>query len=70
MNNEKKEYNKRRQKFFDDYDKSKTKKSDKDFYIDKINDNNISEELRIGANGYCDVLNINEIWGKELKKRK
>lgn len=32
--------------------------------------NNISEELRIGANGYCDVLNINEIWGKELKKRK
>jgi uncharacterized LabA/DUF88 family protein len=32
--------------------------------------NNISEELRTSANGYCDVITINEIWGKELKRRK
>lgn len=31
--------------------------------------NNISEELRTSADGYCDVISINEIWGKELKRR-
>jgi len=32
--------------------------------------NNISQELRTGANGYFDVLLIKEdIWGKELKHR-
>ena len=35
--------------------------------------NNISEELRTSADGYCDVLTINEeednIWGRELKRR-
>jgi len=32
-------------------------------------ENNISQELRTGADGYTDVLEINEIWGKELKHR-
>lgn len=32
--------------------------------------NNISEELRTGANGYCDVISIADIWGKNLEKRK
>lgn len=32
--------------------------------------NNVSKELLTGADGYCDVLNIQEdIWGKELKYR-
>ncbi|MFH0891940.1 MAG: NYN domain-containing protein [Candidatus Falkowbacteria bacterium] len=31
--------------------------------------NNISEELRTSADGYCDVIAINDIWGKELKRR-
>jgi|SRR3989344_1828283 len=31
--------------------------------------NNISQELRTGADGYTDVLNINDIWGRELKHR-
>lgn len=31
--------------------------------------NNISQELRTGANGYSDILNIENIWGKELKHR-
>lgn len=35
--------------------------------------NNVSEELRTSADGYCDVLTINEttdnIWGRELKRR-
>ncbi|MDE2020396.1 MAG: NYN domain-containing protein [Patescibacteria group bacterium] len=31
--------------------------------------NNISEELRTGADGYTDILGIEEIWGKELKHR-
>jgi uncharacterized LabA/DUF88 family protein len=32
--------------------------------------NNISEELRTGADGYFDVLKINcDIWGRELKYR-
>jgi len=32
--------------------------------------NNISEELRTGSDGYCDVISIPEIWGKEIKRRK
>ncbi len=33
--------------------------------------NNISEELRTGGDGYCDVLDIKEdIWGRELKHKK
>ena len=31
--------------------------------------NNISEELRTGGDGYLDVLKIEEIWGKKLKYR-
>ena len=32
--------------------------------------NNISQELRTGGDGYCDVLNIeSDIWGRELKHR-
>ena len=31
--------------------------------------NNISEELRTGGNGYFDLKDINEIWGKDLKYR-
>jgi uncharacterized LabA/DUF88 family protein len=31
--------------------------------------NNISEELRTSADGYCDVITIDKIWGKELKRR-
>lgn len=32
--------------------------------------NNISEELRTGGDGYSDVLEIDNIWGRELKYRK
>lgn len=31
--------------------------------------NNISQELRTGSDGYTDVLDIDCIWGKELKHR-
>jgi uncharacterized LabA/DUF88 family protein len=31
--------------------------------------NNISEELRTSADGYCDVITINDIWGKDIKRR-
>lgn len=32
--------------------------------------NNISEELRTGGDGYCDILRVKEdIWGKELRYR-
>ncbi|MBI1755078.1 NYN domain-containing protein [Candidatus Azambacteria bacterium] len=31
--------------------------------------NNVSQELRTGADGYADILNIESIWGKELKHR-
>ncbi|OQP64759.1 hypothetical protein A3860_18545 [Niastella vici] len=32
--------------------------------------NNISQELRTGSNGYCDILNIKEdVWGRDLKHR-
>jgi uncharacterized LabA/DUF88 family protein len=32
-------------------------------------ENNVSQELRTGADGYTDVLKIEDIWGKELKHR-
>ncbi len=32
-------------------------------------ENNISQELRTGADGYIDVLEIEDIWGEELKHR-
>ncbi|NCD00958.1 NYN domain-containing protein [bacterium] len=32
--------------------------------------NNISEELRTAGHGYCDVLDISDIWGNNLKNRK
>jgi uncharacterized LabA/DUF88 family protein len=33
-------------------------------------ENNISQELRTGANGYTDILKIGaDIWGRELKRR-
>jgi|SRR3989338_1653904 len=31
--------------------------------------NNISQELRTGGDGYIDILNINKIWGRELKHK-
>jgi len=31
--------------------------------------NNISQELRTGADGYTDILDVENIWGKELKHR-
>lgn len=31
--------------------------------------NNVSQELRTGADGYTDVLSIEGIWGKELQHR-
>ncbi len=32
--------------------------------------NNISEELRTSGHGYCDVLDIEDIWGSDLRSRK
>lgn len=32
-------------------------------------ENNISQELRTGADGYFDILDTDVIWGKELKHR-
>ena len=31
--------------------------------------NNISQELRTGADGYTDILNITDIWGRDLKHK-
>lgn len=31
--------------------------------------NNVSEELRTAGHGYCDVLDIDDIWGNDLKNR-
>ena len=31
--------------------------------------NNISEELRTGGDGYSDILKIEDIWGRELRHR-
>ncbi|MDP3953556.1 MAG: NYN domain-containing protein [bacterium] len=45
-------------------------RNDKKVYIFSSR-NNISEELRTGANGYIDVLGIGEdIWGKNIEYRK
>ena len=40
----------------------------KKVYIFSSKDN-ISHELKTGGNGYFDLKDINEIWGKELKHR-
>jgi len=48
------------------------RKIDKKIYIFSSK-NNVSEELRTGADGYCDVLMIDEktnnIWGRNLQRR-
>ncbi len=44
------------------------KKSNKKVYIFSSK-NNISEELRTGGDGYSDVLDIEDIWGRKLKRR-
>lgn len=31
--------------------------------------NNVSQELRTGADGYIDIVSIDEVWGKKLKHR-
>lgn len=31
--------------------------------------NNVSQELRTSADGYTDILDITDVWGKELKHR-
>jgi len=41
----------------------------KKVYIYSSKDN-ISHELRTGSDGYCDLKDINEFWGKDLKHRK
>lgn len=32
-------------------------------------ENNVSQELRTGAHGYYDILDVDSVWGKELKHR-
>lgn len=44
------------------------KNKDKKIYI-LSSRNNISEELRTAGHGYCDVLDIEDIWGNNLKNR-
>lgn len=44
------------------------KNSGKKVYIFSSKDN-ISHELKTGGNGYFDLKNINELWGKDLKYR-
>lgn len=44
------------------------KNGGKKVYIYSTKDN-ISHELRTGGDGYVDIKNIEEIWGKELKHR-
>ncbi len=44
------------------------KKGGKKVYIFS-SQNNISEELRTGGDGYRDVLSIKNIWGRELRHR-
>ncbi len=48
------------------------KRSNKKIYVFSSK-NNVSEELRTGADGYCDVLTIDEttdnIWGRDLQRR-
>lgn len=45
------------------------KNHDKKVYIFSSRDN-ISRELRTGGDGYFDLREINELWGKSLKHRK
>ncbi|AKM83986.1 MAG: RtsE [Candidatus Campbellbacteria bacterium GW2011_GWD1_35_49] len=47
------------------YIKNKNKK----VYIYSTKDN-VSHELKTGGDGYTDIKDIKEIWGKELKHRK
>ena len=44
------------------------KNSDKKVYIFSSK-NNISHELKTGGNGYFDLRDIKELWGKDLKYR-
>jgi len=44
------------------------KNRDKKIYIFSSKDN-ISRELKTGGNGYFDLKDINELWGKDLKHR-
>ncbi len=43
--------------------------SGKKVYIYSSKDN-ISRELKTGGNGYCDLRDIDEFWGKDLRHRK
>ena len=45
------------------------KNNNKKIYIFSSKDN-ISRELKTGGNGYFDLRNIDEFWGKDLKYRK
>ena len=47
---------------------SHLKKNNKKVYI-LSSKNNISEELRSAGSGYCDILDIEDIWGNDLKNR-
>ena len=44
------------------------RRAGKEVYIFSSKDN-ISRELKTGGNGYFDLKDINEIWGKDLKYR-
>ena len=44
------------------------KKYNKKIYIFS-SQNNISEELRTGGDGYFDIIKIDDIWGKKIKYR-
>jgi uncharacterized LabA/DUF88 family protein len=44
------------------------KNNDKKIYI-LSSRNNVSEELRTAGHGYCDILDIDGIWGNNLKNR-
>jgi len=44
------------------------KKNNKKVFIFS-SQNNISEELRTGGDGYSDILKIDNIWGKKLRHR-
>ena len=51
------------------YERSKARYYD-EIKFNKLSKNNVSEELRTGADGYTDVLKIeDDIWGRELKYR-
>ena len=44
------------------------KNADKKVYI-FLSKDNISHELKTGGNGYFDLKDIHEFWGKDLKHR-